>query len=113
MATRQQVLELLRSGDSVEAAARRLGIPAGKAYMIATGIPADYSDSLGPEDYAREALQLGGTQALLGVPHHNPNQPDDKSEVMAWVRERARADSQMQQAASAEAERQAREGSAQ
>ena len=113
MATREQVLELLRSGDSMEAAARRLGIPAGKAYMIATGIPADYSDSLGPEDYTREGLQLGGTQALLGVPHHNPNEPEDKPEVMAWVRERARADMQMQQAAAAEAERQARKDGAQ
>ncbi len=99
MATRQQVLELLRSGESYESAARRLGIPAGKAYMIATGVPADYSDSLGPEDYGREGLELGGTQALIGVPHHNPNSPDDKPEVMAWVRERAQADAQMQAAA--------------
>ena len=97
----------------MEAAARRLGIPAGKAYMIATGVPADFGDSLGPDDYQREALQLGGTQALLGVPHHNPNEPDDKPEVMAWVRERARADVQMQEVAAAAAERQAREESAQ
>lgn len=99
MATKEQVLELLRSGESYESAARRLGIPAGQAYMIATGIPADYSDSLGPEDYAREGLELGGTQALIGVPHHNPKQPEDKPEVMAWVRERARADAQMRAAA--------------
>lgn len=95
---------MLRSGDSVESAARRLGIPAGQAYMIATGIPADYSDSLGPDDYAREALQLGGTQALLGVPHHNPKRPEDRPEVMAWVRERARADAQMQAAAKGDRE---------
>lgn len=100
MATREQVLELLRSGDSIEAAARRLGLPAGQAYMIATGIPADYSDSLGPEDYGREGLQLGGTQALLGVPHHNPGGPEDKPQVMEWVRARAGADAQMQAAAS-------------
>jgi hypothetical protein len=91
MATRQQVLDLIRSGDSIEAAARRLGIPAGKAYMIATGLPADGSDSLGADDYAREGLMLGGTQSLIGVPHHNPNGPGDKPEVMAWVVERARA----------------------
>lgn len=89
MATREQVLELLRSGDTIEAAARRLGLPAGKAYMIATGVPADGSDSLGADDYAREGLILGGTQALIGVPHHNPNEPDDKPEVMEWVRRRA------------------------
>ncbi len=101
MPTAQQVLELIRSGDSVEAAARRLGIPAGKAYMIATGIPADFSDSLGRDDYAREAFRRGGTQALLGVPEHNPNRPEDKPEVMAWVRERAGADGQMQAAGKA------------
>jgi hypothetical protein len=92
MTTREQVLELIRSGEGVEAAARRLGIPAGKAYMIATGIPADGSDSLGADDYAREGLQLGGTQALIGVPAHNPNEPGDKPDVMAWVAERARVD---------------------
>jgi hypothetical protein len=99
MPTKEQVLQLLRSGDSYEAAARRLGIPAGLAYMIATGIPADYSDSLGPDDYGREGLQLGGTQALLGVPHHNPNQPGEHPEVMAWIRRRASGDGQMQDAA--------------
>ncbi len=101
MPTAQQVLELIRSGDSVEAVARRLGIPAGKAYMIATGIPADFSDSLGPDDCARQAFRLGGTQDLLGVPAHNPNRPEDKPEVMAWVRGRAGADAQMQLAGKA------------
>jgi hypothetical protein len=94
MVTRAKVLELLRSGESFESAARRLGVPAGQAYMIATGIPADFGDSLGPEDYGREGLILGGSQALLGVPHHNPNRPDDKPEVMAWVRDRARTQMQ-------------------
>jgi hypothetical protein len=89
MATRQQVLDLLRSGVTYEAAARRLGIPAGLAYMIATGIPADGSDSLGADDYGREGLQLGGTQALIGVPHDDPNESGDRPEVMAWVRDRA------------------------
>jgi hypothetical protein len=96
MATRPQVLDLLRSGDSYEAAGRRLGIPAGLAYMIATGIPADGSDSLGADDYGREGLQLGATQALIGVPHDNPNQPGDRPEVMAWVRDRARANTQLE-----------------
>lgn len=92
MATKEQVLELLRTGASIDAAARRLGIPAGRAYMIATGVPADYSDSLGPEDYEREGLELGGTQALLGVPAYNPNQPGDHPDVMEWVRRRAATD---------------------
>lgn len=98
MPTRDQVLELLRSGEIVESAARRLGIPAGRAYMIATGIPADFSDSLGAADYQREGLRLGGTQTLLGVPARNPNEPGEDGDVIAWVRKRARTDAQMQRA---------------
>ena len=88
---KQEVLELIRSGENYESAGRRLGIPAGTAYMIATGIPADFSDSLGAEDYEREGLQLGNTQALLGVPPANPNTPEEKPEVIEWVRRRATA----------------------
>ena|SRR5579875_2711512 len=98
MVTREGVLELLRSGDSIEEAARRLGIPAGKAYMIGTGIPADFSDTLQPEDYEREGFRRGGTQALLGVPSHNPNTQEQKPEVIAWVRRLARTDPQMRAA---------------
>ena len=95
MPSRQDVLSQLGDGG-YESAGRRLGIPAGKAYMIATGLPADGSDSLAPEDHDREGIELGGTQALLGVPHHNPA---ERTEVLAWVRERARRDQQMQAAA--------------
>lgn len=92
MVKREQVLGRWRQGGGFESVGRQLGIAAGKAYMIATGIPADGSDSLAPEDQDREGLQLGGAQALLGVPSHNPNQPEEKAEVMAWVRDRARAE---------------------
>lgn len=92
MVTRDEVLEKLKQGGGYPSVGRQFDIPAGKAYMIATGIPADGSDSLSPEDQKREGLELGGTQALLGVPHHNPNQPEEKAEVMAWVRDRARAE---------------------
>ena len=105
MATKEQVLSRFEQGGGYEAVGRELGIPAGKAYMIATGIPADGSDSLAPEDYRRPGLQLGGTQALIGVPAHNPTGPDDKPQVMAWVRERAQADRQMQQAAANQKEK--------
>ena len=91
MVTRAQVLEKLKRGGGYEAVGRELGVPAGKAYLIATGIPADGSDSLAPEDLEREGLLLGGSQALLGVPHHNPTRPEEKAEVMAWVRRRAHA----------------------
>ena len=104
MPTKEQVLSRLEQGGGYEAVGRELGISAGKAYMIATGIPADGSDSLAPEDYQRPGLELGGTQALIGVPAHNPNGPDDKPQVMAWVHDRARADQQMQAAAAAQKE---------
>ena len=92
MVTRQQVLDRWRQGGGYPSVGRQLGVSAGKAYLIATGIPADGSDSLAPEDHQREGLELGGTQGLLGVPHHNPNRPEERSEVMAWVRDRARAE---------------------
>lgn len=92
MPTKEQVLALLRGGETYESAARQLGIQAGKAYLIATGLPADGSDSLGPDDYEREGIELGATQRLLGVPHHNPNTPDERRQVMDWVQDRARTD---------------------
>ena len=45
MPTRDQVDALLDSGHSYETAARLLRIPAGQAFMVATGLPADGSDA--------------------------------------------------------------------
>ncbi|HET9078790.1 MAG TPA: hypothetical protein VFN68_17775 [Acidimicrobiales bacterium] len=92
MVSRHEVLQRWRQGGDYASVGRQLGIPAGRAYMIATGIPADGSDSLAPEEQDREGVQLGGTQALLGVPHENPNRPEENPEVLAWVRGRARGD---------------------
>jgi hypothetical protein len=100
MAIRDEILRLLGGGGGYEAVGRQLDMPAGKAYLIATGIPADGSDSLAPEEHRREGLLLGGSQALLGVPAHNPT---DKPEVSAWVRARAAGDRQMQAAAATRA----------
>jgi hypothetical protein len=69
MATRDQVLALLEAGRSYEEAGQALGIPAGQAYLTATGLPAE-----------------GGVQHLVGPPAHNPTR---KPHVLAWVRERA------------------------
>ena len=92
MVSRDEVLHMWREGGGFAAVGRRLGMAAGKAYMIATGVPADGSDSLAPEDHDREGLQLGGSQALLGVPNQNPTRPEQNSEVMAWVGARARTE---------------------
>jgi hypothetical protein len=83
MATRTQVQELLDKGLGYEVAARELGIPAGEAYLIATGNPADGSDDRFYED-SRDLPS--SPQALLGVPAHNPTR---NATVDAWVGERA------------------------
>jgi len=70
--TRAQVKELLDLGLSYEAAARRLDIRPGLAYMIATGRPAD--DDEAPE------------QDLFEPPVHNPTRNET---VDAWVKARA------------------------
>ncbi|HEY2521314.1 MAG TPA: hypothetical protein VGJ19_14480 [Streptosporangiaceae bacterium] len=53
MATRKEVQDLLDAGLGYEAAARRLGIPAGQAYPIVTGRPADGSAEPAAKDDGR------------------------------------------------------------
>jgi hypothetical protein len=73
MPTRAQIVELLESGHSYESAGTLLGVPAGQAFMIATGAPADGSDG-----HPR--------QELVNPRAHNPTRDE---RVLAWVRERA------------------------
>jgi hypothetical protein len=73
MPTRADVLELLERGETYVTVGQALGIAPGKAYMIATGRPAD-----GAPD---------GDQALVNPRARNPTR---KPEILAWVRERAR-----------------------
>jgi hypothetical protein len=87
--TRAQVLQLVENGRSYEQAGAELGIPPGKAYLVATGLPADGSPALGEEDFAKPGAIRGSTQALANPPHHNPTV---KPEVLAWVRARAARD---------------------
>jgi hypothetical protein len=98
MATRDQVLSMLN--DSAAASgyseiARSLGVPAGQAYMIATGLPADGSDSLAPEDLERPGLLEGSTQFLSNPSAENPT---SKEHVLDWLKERARSDAAMRDA---------------
>jgi hypothetical protein len=86
MTSRAQVLALVRSGHSYESAARSLGIPAGQAYLIATGVPADASDSPHPEERHEAPLIAGGSQDLVNPPSVNPARDE---QVIAWVRGRA------------------------
>ena len=59
MPTRAQVLALLDEGQSFEAAGQALGIAPGQAYMIATGLPADGSDTPHPEEVHAQARTAG------------------------------------------------------
>jgi hypothetical protein len=85
MPTRDQVLAALAPDrPDYRAAAARLGIPAGQAYLIATGIPADGSQGTAPD--ARPGRLPGPTQQLVNPPPHGPK---SDAVVHAWLRARA------------------------
>jgi hypothetical protein len=84
--TRAHVLKLLEEGHTYETAGRELGIPAGQAYMIATGLPADGSDVPAPEELEDKPVLPGSSQHLVNPPAFNPTR---KQHVLDWVHERA------------------------
>lgn len=98
MPTQQQVLAALGGGTDYEAAAARLGINPGLAYLIATGFPADGSDVVTAEERQRPGELPGSTQHLV-----NPRaeSPDAREVVRDWLRARVRRDPRMTAAARA------------
>ncbi|HTZ88611.1 MAG TPA: helix-turn-helix domain-containing protein [Solirubrobacteraceae bacterium] len=86
MATRAQVLELLKQGHSYETAARELGIPAGQAFMVATGLSADSSETPSPEEISSLPELPASPQQLVNSAQFNPTR---KPHVEEWVRRRA------------------------
>jgi hemerythrin-like domain-containing protein len=92
--TREQVRELLDRGLDYQAASQRLGIPPGQAYLIATGMPADGSDTITEEDAHRPGFLLS-SQHLANPPHENPETTD---QVAAWLKARVTADEPMRTA---------------
>jgi hypothetical protein len=93
--TREQVRELLDSGMDYEAAGRELGIPAGQAYLIATGMPADGSETVPGQEMTESRYLLPSSQRLSNPPQHDPGSKDS---VRRWMVARAAADGQMQAA---------------
>jgi hypothetical protein len=69
--------------------ARELHIPAGQAYMIATGLPADGGDVPSPEELRDNPLRSGGSQQLVNPPALGPTR---NARVMEWVHARAARD---------------------
>jgi hypothetical protein len=90
--TQQQVLAELGGGTDYSAAAARLGIHPGLAYLIATGFPADGSDVVTTEEQQRPGVLPGSSQHLANPPAH---EPQAREVVHAWLRRRAEGDPQM------------------
>jgi hypothetical protein len=86
MPSREQVLALLDAGHSYETAGRVLHIPPGQAYLIATGLPADGSDTPHPAEEQGKPLLPGSTQHLVNPPAFNPTR---NPKIVRWVQERA------------------------
>jgi hypothetical protein len=93
--TREQVRKLLDSGLDYEAVGRRLGIAAGQAYMIATGVPADGSDTIPGREATQRRGLLPSSQHLVNPPHENPT---GKESVRAWIAASVAADAPMRAA---------------
>jgi hypothetical protein len=98
--TAEQVRLLLDDGRTYAEAAEQLGISPGLAYLIATGIPADGSDTVTDDQLDRPHTFPGTTQHLANP--QPPANPTRNETVGAWMRRRASSDRQMQQAAAAQ-----------
>jgi hypothetical protein len=96
MPTKEQILHLVSEGASYDTVGRKLGIPPGQAYLIATGLPADGSDGMSPEERHRPGIRLGSVQALVNPPVHPSSKSD---EAMDWLKSRIAADPEMRDAA--------------
>jgi hypothetical protein len=82
MPSKQQVQEALRrSGGDYAAAGAALGIPPGRAHLIATGMPADNSEG--------RRSTMSSPQRLVNPAQHDPLRSE---QIVNWIRERAARD---------------------
>jgi hypothetical protein len=104
--SKEQVKRLIAEGLDYPEVGRRLDVPAGQAYLIGTGTPADGGHSTDePQD--REGT-LSSAQHLANPPHENPTA---KQVVHDWIAGRVAADAQMRSAGAArKAQEHAHEG---
>ncbi|MFF0770475.1 hypothetical protein ACFYUK_16445 [Nonomuraea wenchangensis] len=89
MPSKEQVLRLLALGHGYGEIARRLDVPAGQVYLVATGIPADGGGTVTRADRQRPGMLRSHTQRLVNPREVNPVARED---VHAWVRTRARSE---------------------
>jgi hypothetical protein len=88
MPSREEVRQAVLRTGSYERAGSELGIAPGLAFLIDTGVPADSSSAVLPDDPS-QLVPAGSTQELVNPPAHNPMRSET---VLAWVRERAARD---------------------
>ncbi|QYC42385.1 hypothetical protein Nocox_23910 [Nonomuraea coxensis DSM 45129] len=86
MPSKEQVLRLLAQGHTYGEIARRLDVPAGQAYLVATGIPADGGGTVTRAQRQRPGMLRAHAQRLVNPRQVNPVVRED---VHAWVRRRA------------------------
>ncbi|MEU7384047.1 MULTISPECIES: hemerythrin domain-containing protein [unclassified Streptomyces] len=96
MPSRSQVQRLLADGLDYEEAGHRLGVPAGQAFLIATGLPADGGDTLTTAEQHRAGMPQESTRHLADPPAENTTGNDG---TRRWLRRRAVTDRWMRQAA--------------
>lgn len=87
--SRDQLTAMVRQGTSYEEVGRRAGVAPGLAYLIVTGLPADGSDTLDPEEGDREGLLESSSQHLANPP---TDAPTDKTVAADWLKARVAAD---------------------
>ena len=95
MVSKRTVLGLLDQGLDYHQIAARTGVSAGTAYLIATGMPADGSDSYTKAMRERPGAFRSRSQLLVHPAEENPT---EKPEVGVWIKERLAADAQMRTA---------------
>lgn len=96
MTRADRIRSLVESGRDYDEIARIVGVTPGLAYSLATGMPADGGDTADAEHRNRAGFISSRSQKLANPQHHNPTR---RSDVVDWVRDRAKADEQMQRAA--------------
>jgi hypothetical protein len=96
MPSREQILRLLADGCDYDEAGRRLGVPPGQAYLIATGIPADGGDTVTRAQRERPGMLASRSQLLVNPRENNPTVRD---EVREWIRWRVITDLPLREAA--------------
>jgi hypothetical protein len=82
--TREQIRWLVAAGHDYAEIGRALGIPAGQAYLIMTGMPADGGEQ--PRAGEEPEGFLGSPQHLVYPPAENPTA---RAAVRAWTARRA------------------------